>query len=98
MYRLSRLAAEDFAEIFEYTLLEFGARQADAYAVDLEKTFRLLASALRISHECPEIAAGVRRHDHQQHAIFYRRREQDIFVIRILYQRMDLAKQLRAVE
>lgn len=29
MYKLSNLAAEDFAAIYEYTLLNFGARQAD---------------------------------------------------------------------
>ncbi|WP_268753174.1 hypothetical protein [Arsukibacterium ikkense] len=27
MYKLSKLAAEDFAAIYEYTLLNFGVRQ-----------------------------------------------------------------------
>lgn len=82
MYRLSNLAADDFAAIYEYTLINFGARQADAYTDDLENALGILA-------ECPEIAEEVRRHDHQRHVIFYRSREHDILVIRILHQQME---------
>jgi len=92
VYKLSSLAAEDFATIYEYTLLNFGARQADAYTDDLEATLRLLSSSPLMGHECAEIAEGVRRHDHQRHAIFYRWREQDIFVIRLLHQQMEPMK------
>ena len=89
MYKLSSLAAEDFAAIYEYTLLNFGARQADVYTDNLESTFFLLFSSPLMGHENKEIADGVRRHDHQQHSIFYRPREHDIFVIRILHQQME---------
>jgi len=89
LYKLSKLAAEDFAAIYEYTLLNFGARQADAYTDDLESAFRLLSTSPLMGHECQELADGVRRHDHQRHAIFYRRRESGIFIIRILHQQME---------
>ena len=92
MYKLSNLAAEDFAAIFEYTLLNFGVSQADAYTDDLENALRLLAGSPLMGHACPEIAAELLRHDHQRHAIFYRQREQDIFVIRILHQQMEPMK------
>lgn len=42
MYKLSRLAAEDFAVIYTYSLQNFGAAQADAYTEELERTFKLL--------------------------------------------------------
>ena len=42
MYKLSALAAEDFAEIYEYTLVNFGSVQADAYTDDLESVLHLL--------------------------------------------------------
>lgn len=89
MYKLSNLAAEDFAAIYEYTLLNFGALQADAYTDGLESTFRLLSSSPLMGHDCQELADEVRRHDHQRHAIFYRRREHGIFIIRILHQQME---------
>jgi len=94
MYKLSNLAAEDFAAIYEYTLLNFGALQADIYTDDLDRTFQLLSGSPLMGCECPEIAVGVRRHDHQKHAIFYRQREHDILVIRILHQRMDIWRHL----
>lgn len=89
MYKLSNHAADDFTAIYEYTLLNFGVLQADAYTENLESTLRLLANSPLMGHECPKIADHVRQHDHQRHAIFYRRREQDIFVIRILHQQME---------
>lgn len=89
MYKLSNLAVEDFAAIYEYTLLTFGVLQADTYTDNLESIFRLLSGSPLMGYECPEIADGVRRHDHQRHAIFYRLREHDIFVIRILHQQME---------
>ena len=96
MYKLSNLAAEDFASIYEYTLLNFGMLQADTYTDNLESTFRLLSSSPLMGYACQAIADGVRRHDHQRHAIFYqyRQREQDIFVIRILHQQMDPSRHL----
>lgn len=92
MYKLSKLAVEDFTAIYEYTLLNFGAIQADNYTDYLESAFRLLSSSPLMGYECPEIADGVRRHDHQRHAIFYRQRVHDIFVIRILHQQMEPMK------
>jgi len=89
LYRLSRLAAEDFAAIFEYTLLKFGADQADAYTDDLEGCLYLLSDSPELGHACPDIAAGLRRLNHQRHAIFYRQRKSDIFVVRILHQQME---------
>jgi toxin ParE1/3/4 len=90
MYRLSTLAAEDFAAIYEYTLLNFGVHQADAYTDDLESIFLLLSNSPRIGIELEEIAVGLRRHYHKRHAIFYREREDGIFVIRILHQQMEV--------
>ncbi|MGJ3256975.1 MAG: type II toxin-antitoxin system RelE/ParE family toxin [Alcanivorax sp.] len=61
MYKLSRLAAEDFRTIYEYTLLNL--TRPDAYTDDLDNVLRLLAGAPLMGPECQEIADGVRRHD-----------------------------------
>jgi toxin ParE1/3/4 len=70
-------------------LLNFGVGQADLYTSQLENTFHLLFSSPLMGHDCPEIAVGVRWHDHQRHTIFYRKRDKDIFVIRILHPQME---------
>jgi toxin ParE1/3/4 len=94
MYKLSKLAADDFAAIYEYTLLNFGVRQADAYTKELEKVLVLLANSPLMGPAYPEIGENVRRHDHQRHAIFYHSREHDIFVLRILHQQMESTRHL----
>lgn len=45
-----------------------------------------------MGYECNDIGIGVRRHDHHQHAIFYRQREYDIFIIRVVNQQMHPLK------
>lgn len=89
MYKLSNLAAEDFAGIFEYTLINYGISQADNYTESLDNTLIMLVESPYIGREYPEISRGVRRFDHRQHAIFYRMREEDLFIIRILHQQME---------
>ncbi|MAN52158.1 MULTISPECIES: type II toxin-antitoxin system RelE/ParE family toxin [unclassified Marinimicrobium] len=89
-YKHSNRAVQDFAAIYEYTLLNFGAHQADAYREGLEGFFALLSSSPSMGYECPEIAEGVRRQDYQRHPVIYRRRERDIFILRILRQQMDV--------
>jgi len=89
VYKLSNLAAEDFAGIYEYTLFNFGDVQADIYTRGLDRVLNLLSESPSMSYECSEIANHLRRHDHQKHVIFYRQRERDIFVIRILHQQME---------
>ncbi|QJW55839.1 Toxin ParE1 [Serratia plymuthica] len=89
MYKLSILAADDFAGIYEYTLVNFGAKQADRYTDDMENCLQTLIMAPGMGREYAEIKPGIRRFDHQQHAIFYRIRDHDIFIIRILHQQME---------
>lgn len=89
MYKLSNKAAEDFGGIYEYTFLNFGEQQADSYVEDMEACLNTLSGSPMIGRECSEIGPGIRRHDHQKHALFYRIREKDIFVLRILHQQMN---------
>nr|WP_244275992.1 type II toxin-antitoxin system RelE/ParE family toxin [Enterovibrio norvegicus] len=42
-----------------------------------------------MGRDCGEIGPGIRRHDFQKHTLFYRVRESDIFVLRILHQQMN---------
>ena len=94
MFKLSKLAADDFAATYEYTLLNFGVRQADAYTNELGKVLALLASSPLMGPAHQELGENVKRHDHQQHAIFYCSRELDIFVLRILHQQIESTRHL----
>lgn len=92
-YKLSNLAAKDFAAIYEYTLLNFGSAQADEYTADFERIFVLLSSS-----PCSEIKAGLRRHDHQKHAIFYYQTHLELFIVRILHHKIGSMSDILANE
>ncbi|WP_435946842.1 type II toxin-antitoxin system RelE/ParE family toxin [Dryocola sp. BD586] len=89
MYKLSKLAEEDFAGIYDYTLMAFGEAQADDYTEAMESILESIVSSPLPGRECPEIAEGIHRLDYRMHAIFYRLRPEDIFIIRILHHKME---------
>lgn len=89
MYKLSKLAAEDFASIYDYTLLNFGEAQADSYTDEMDEVLLSVVHSPRMGRENSEIAEGVRRVDYRSHAIFYRIRDEDIFILRILHHKME---------
>lgn len=89
MYKLSQKAAEDFGDIYEYTHLNFGERQAYKYTEEMEVCLLTLSEAPFIGRDCSDLREGVRRYEYQKHTIFYRVREIDVFIIRILHQQMN---------
>ena len=90
MYRLSNLAAEDFAAIFEYSLLTFGLEQADSYLGSLEDFFQLLIANPYIGIDCGYLHPDMRMHTFQRHNIFYIPKEHELEIVRILHTGMDV--------
>ncbi|WP_340618360.1 type II toxin-antitoxin system RelE/ParE family toxin [Xenorhabdus entomophaga] len=94
MYKLSERAAEDFAGIYDYTLMKFGVAQADHYTAALEAFLETLANMPDIGRDYPAVS-GVMRIEFQRHTVFYTVRNADILIARILHQQMDHAQHLR---
>lgn len=88
VYKLTELAADDFAGIYDYTLVTFGEVQADLYTDALEAFFNTLGGMPNIGRDYDAIS-GVKRIEFQRHTIFYTARETDILVVRILHQQMN---------
>lgn len=89
MYKLSGKAAEDFADIYEYTWRNFGEQQADNYTEAMENVLDSIVRYPMLGREYPEIDENIRQVDYRLHAIFYRKREKDVFILRILHQKME---------
>ena len=70
-YRLSNLADQKIASIYEYSIVNFGETQADAYFLSLHELFELLAANPLMGREEPELGDGIRRFVHQAHVVFY---------------------------
>lgn len=88
MYKLTVLAAEDFAGIYDYTLLRFGKAQAEHYTDEMEAFFDTLAGMPHLGREYPSVP-GVMRAEFQRHTVFYTVRAHDILIARILHQQMN---------
>jgi len=88
VYKLTERAADDFAGIYDYTLLRFGEAQADLYTNALEECLETLVAMPDMGRDYHAIS-GVMRIEFQLHAIFYRIRDADILIARILHQQMN---------
>lgn len=93
MYKLTRLAVEDFSSIYDYTFQCFGERQADAYTETLEAFLNSVADMPSLGRDYPTIP-DVMRIEFQKHSIFYKREHTGILVIRILHQQMNHVQHL----
>lgn len=93
-YRLSRRADNDLTEIAEYTIREFGIEQARHYRDALEACFLTLADNPLMGHSAEQFAPQLRRFEHESHIVFYVPEDAGVLVIRILHERMDVAKHL----
>lgn len=85
-YRLGPKGTSDLAEIFDYTVDNWGEEQADNYAEELARCFQLLADSPGLGRACDLIHPGIRRFELGKHVIFYKPDRHGIIVSRILHQ------------
>ena len=87
-YRLTRQADRNLGEIYLYAAEQYGIRQADKYADDLEHVFGLLAGHPLMGRPADKIRPGLRRHEHAGHVIFYRPTGEDVLIVAVIHRRM----------
>ena len=85
-YRLSRLADAKMAEIYRYSIENFGLSQARKYVLSLHETFSHLAERPRLGRQWRDW----RRHEHAEHVIFYEITDDGIYIVRIFHGRENI--------
>ena len=88
-YTYSNRAALDVKKIYKNTAKEWDRAQADKYDKGLLETIHLLADRPNIGHKCKYLKTEHRRFRYERQIIFYRKRKDDIYIVRILHDRMD---------
>lgn len=88
--RLSATAQQDLQEIRDYTLVAWGANQAEKYLFLIEQALRRLLENPEIGLIRPDIKTGYRYIAVEKHLIFYQISEPFIDVLAILHGRMDI--------
>lgn len=86
-YGLTKRAEADLFDIFLFGYEQFGSKQAEAYAAELEHVFQLLADNPRMGREAEAILPGVRRHEHGSHVILYEEASSGVVILAIVHRR-----------
>jgi len=86
--RFSPRAEADLLGIAAYTRNTWSENQTVRYLEDLEKCCRMLADNPTAGRQCETIRPGLRRIEHSNHVIFYRRDAKGILISRILHERV----------
>ena len=87
-YKLSHKASADLANIFQYTYKNFNISQAELYLSELEECFLMLSKEPDLAHKIEDIRKGYFRYLYRKHAVYFKTRKSDIFIIRVLHQQM----------
>ena len=84
---LSDRASAELLDIYLHGIRMFGAHQADRYIDSLESCFALLARNPRMGRRADIVGAGLRRHEHMSHVIFYEEIKNGVFIVAVLHGR-----------
>lgn len=91
-YVISEQAAADIDEIFEFGEYKFGVPQALHYLIGLEEHFQKLRDNPDIGRERNDIKKGLYSLAYISHIIFYRKLEDRLRIVRVLYGGRDLIR------
>jgi toxin ParE1/3/4 len=93
-YRLTNRAEARLAEIYEYSILNWGVQTARGYLDSLHHAFRLLAENPRMGPDTGQVRRGLRRHAHGSHVIYYRPEKGGVVILDVLGERQDPGRNL----
>ena len=93
-YRLSVRAAADVTGIADYTIERFGINQARRYRDGLEASFESLAANPLLGRSAEELAANLRRFEHESHVVYYEPQDGSVLIVRVLHETMDVPRHL----
>ncbi|MBB5633801.1 toxin ParE1/3/4 [Cryobacterium mesophilum] len=88
-YRLTPAAQRDLASIWDFTVEQWGLRQAEKYIREIQAAIERVAADPERGHVRDDIREGYRSYSIGSHAVFYVSHTNRVDVIRVLHQRMD---------
>lgn len=91
---LSPQATNDLEDIYEYTLKTWGSSQAEKYQDELYDSFLSIADKPLIGSIYYYKKGDYRKLNINRHLVFYRIKDGNCLIIRILHERMDLKTQI----
>lgn len=93
-FQLTRKAYADLRSIAEYTQATWGVEQRKEYLSRLDQSFHLITQNTGVGRNCDHIRPGYLSHPVGRHLVFYRIEDKVVTIVKILYQNMDVERQL----
>lgn len=87
-------ASQDVIKIYQDTAKQWGINQADKYDSGLVNTLKLLQNNPHLGRDRSDIRQGYHHFKYERHIIFYKIRQHDLLIIRILHERMDAVRHI----
>ena len=97
VYKLSRKAEINVAGMFELGIYKFGLLQAQKYILGMHDVFQVLYENTELGRDASEYIVDLKRFTYKAHTIFYLITTNEIFILRVLGQRMDYESNLNIV-
>ena len=94
VYSLSSKAAADLSRIYEYSILNFGLKQAREYLTGVHERFETLAESPLQGRSASELSPDLRRLEYESHVVFYVPMAKGVRIVRVLHQSMDMKRHL----
>jgi toxin ParE1/3/4 len=88
-YRLSPLAEQDVEKIWSYVAEDSNTERADRLVDAIVDRFDMLSEHPKMGRLRPEFGPGVRSFAVESHVIYYREKEGDILIARVLHGSRD---------
>ncbi len=83
-------ARAELAQIYEFSVAEFGWQIAEAYLTGLRGAFDRLLEFPMIGPVYPDVTPEVRVIHHRSHRIFYRIEGDMVLIVRVLHKHRDM--------
>ena len=87
------LSKEDISNIWDYTLQQWGVKQAVIYTKSLRDSCDALADPFAV-RQSTDIREGYFKYRSGEHFIYYKDSDAEIIIIRILHKNMDVGRHL----
>lgn len=93
-YTLSNKAEEDISGIYDYSVINHGETQAEAYLVALHESLLILAENPDSGSSAMDVRKNYLQFPVHRHMVFYKKADDGIFVVRVLHQQMKYTMHL----
>jgi toxin ParE1/3/4 len=87
-------ARRDIAEIWEYSVEQFGLDKAEAYLRDIQRAAMTVTEDPRRGLACDDIRSGYRKFSVGSDVLFFKMSASRVVIVRILHRRMDFDRHL----